>query len=56
MVDELRSSVGPRREALKLTLERAISYAEIVFGDDYVEILKKRRAAVIDVDKRPLAS
>ncbi|MEI2384667.1 hypothetical protein [Breoghania sp. JC706] len=56
LVDELRVCVGPRREALKAALDRAISYAAIVFGDDYVELLKKRRASVIGDERRPLAS
>ncbi len=56
LVDELRNAVGPRREALKDSLERAVSYASIVFGDDYVDTLKKRCASITDIEKRPLAS
>ncbi|WP_319771949.1 hypothetical protein [Breoghania sp.] len=56
LVDELRNAVGPRREALKDSLERVVSYASIVFGHDYVEILKKRCASIPDIEKRPLAS
>ncbi|PTW57637.1 hypothetical protein C8N35_110116 [Breoghania corrubedonensis] len=56
LVDELRAAVGARREALKAALDRAIAYAAIVFGDDYVEVLKKRRTAVIGEERRPLAS